>query len=261
MKRLPLLFAGVAMSAAVVAATETSIVEYQIDDTTFKGYVAVDSTREGKLPGVLVIPEYWGLNDYVKNRARQLADLGYVAFVADMYGDGKVTGDSQQAGQWSGEVKGDRMLMRRRAAAGLEQLKKQEKVDTEKLAAIGYCFGGTGVLEMARSNMDVDGVVSFHGGLATGDAETSETIKPKVLVLHGAVDPHVKPAEVQEFAREMKTANADWQLIAYGSAVHAFTNPDAGNDPGKGAAYNELADKRSWEAMKAFFAEIFGENP
>lgn len=259
MKRLSLLMTILAMTAALGAAIETSTVDYQIGDTTFKGYLAVDTAREGQRPGVLVIPEYWGMNDYVKNRARQLADLGYVAFVADMYGDGKVTSDSKQAGQWAGEVKGDRILMRQRAEAALEQLKEHDKVDSEKLAAIGYCFGGTGVLEMARANMDVDGVVSFHGGLAPGDAASSETIKPKVLVLHGAVDPHVKPEEVKAFAHEMENANADWQLIAYGSAVHAFTNPDAGDDPAKGAAYNEKADKRSWEAMENFFSEIFGE--
>jgi dienelactone hydrolase len=224
--------------------------------------LAVDTTRESKRPGVLVIPEYWGMNDYVTSRATMLADMGYVAFVADMYGEGRITKDSAQAGKWAGEVKGDRLLMRQRANAALEQLKAQPNVEPNQIAAIGYCFGGTTVLEMARSNADVLGVVSFHGGLEKGDAESSPTIQPKVLVLHGAADTHVSDASLAELREDLHKANADWYMVVYGHSAHAFTNPAAGNNPSKGVAYNEKADRRSWDEMQDFFRELFpGFNP
>lgn len=259
MKRFPLLFAAITLTASLSAETTTSVVEYEIDGTQFKGVLAVDPDRTGDRPGILVIPEYWGMNDYVTSRAVMLADMGYVAFVADMYGEGRVTKDSAQAGKWSGEVKGDRLLMRQRANAGLEQLKAKPNVNPDQIAAIGYCFGGTTVLEMARSNSDVLGVVSFHGGLEKGDAESSATIKPKVLVLHGAADTHVSDASILALRNDLEQAKADWYMVAYGHAVHAFTNPAAGNDPSKGVAYNEKADRRSWEEMQDFFGELFPE--
>lgn len=240
------------------AELETRDVEYSIDGKAFKGVYVADTSISSERPGVLVVPEYWGVNDYAKRRARMLAELGYVAFVADMYGDGKVTTDSKQAGQWAGEVKGDRALMRKRALAALEQFKGQPGVNKQNIAAIGYCFGGTTVLEMARANADVKGVVSFHGALEPGNAPTAEKIEPKVLVLHGAVDPHAPQNTVEALQEELGKAQADWQLIAYGGAVHAFSNPGAGNDPSRGAAYDEKADKRSWEAMKDFLKEVLG---
>lgn len=259
MKVLVLMAAFVTSGSLAMAAVETQPVTYTIGNKNFKGVVARDTAVSAQRPGVLVIPEYWGLNDYATSRAKQLAGLGYVAFVADMYGDGKVTKDPKQAGQWSGEVKGNRPMMRRRAMAALRQLRSQPGVEKDNLAAIGYCFGGTGVLELARMNAPVQGVVSFHGGLAKGNAETSETIKPDVLVLHGGADPHVPPAEVAAFKEEMQKANADLEFVAYEGAVHAFTNPAAGNDTSKGAAYDAKADIESWEAMKTFLQKVLGQ--
>jgi len=147
--------------------------------------------------------------------------------------------------------------MRARANAGLEVLKKHPLTDVNRIAAIGYCFGGTVVLEMARSGAELAGVVSFHGGLSTPNPSDAKNIKGKVLVLHGADDPAVPPDQVIAFQDELRKAGVDWQMVSYGGAVHSFTNPEAGNDPSRGAAYNEKADKRSWEAMKTFFGEIF----
>jgi dienelactone hydrolase len=173
-----------------------------------------------------------------------------------MYGKGVRPKDTKEAGAEAGKYKGNRPLMRTRIAAALDWLKKNPNVDTKRIAAIGYCFGGTTVLELARSGADIAGVVSFHGGLDSPTPADAKNIKCKVLVLHGADDPYVPAAEVAGFEDEMRKAGVDWTLISYGGAVHSFTNPDAGTDNSKGAAYNERADRRSWEAMKTFFAEI-----
>jgi dienelactone hydrolase len=236
------------------ATVKTETVEYKHGDQILEGYLAYDDAN-GKRPGVLVVHEWMGLNEYAKKRARQLAELGYVAFAADIYGKGIRPANQKEAGEQASIYKKDRNLMRERAKAGLEVLKKQDVTDDSKLAAIGYCFGGTTVLELARSGADVQGVVSFHGGLDTPKPEDAKNIKGKVLALHGADDPFVTAKEVQAFEREMREAKVDWQLVSYGGAVHAFTNPDAGKDVSKGAAYDEKADKRSWEAMQAFLRE------
>ena len=182
---------------------------------------------------------------------------GFHTFALDMYGKGVRAKTPEEAAKLSGIYKGDRPLMRARAQAGLDELRKQPLVDPARIAAIGYCFGGTTVLELARSGADVAGVVSFHGGLGTPQPADAKNIKGKVLVLHGADDPHVPPAEVAAFQDEMRKAAVDWQMIYYGGAVHSFTNPGSGTDASTGVAYNEKADKRSWEAMKAFFKELF----
>lgn len=252
-------FALIAMLTAsnITAAVETRTVEYQAGDITCRGVVAVDTASTDTRPGIMIVPEWWGVNDYATSRAKQLAEMGYIAFVADMYGEGKSTEDAKEAGEWATAVKSNRPLMRARAEAALTQLKAQPETDTEKTAAIGYCFGGTAVLEMARDNADVLGVASFHGGLEQGNAATAEKIKPKVLVLHGAADKAISDAQLTGFMREMDKADADWYLVAYGHAVHTFTNPAAGNDPSTNVAYNEKADKRSWRELKAFFSELF----
>ena len=212
----------------------------------------------GKRPGVLVVHEWTGLGPYVQKRVQQLARMGYVALGADIYGKGVRPGNPKDAAAIAGKYKGDRQLMRDRVLAGLAELRRQPRVDAGRIAAIGYCFGGTTVLELARSGADVRGVVSFHGGLDTPLPAKAGQMKAKVLALHGADDPFVPPAQVAAFQDEMRAAGADWQMVYYSGAVHSFTNPEAGNDPKKGAAYNERADRRSWEAMKLFFAEIFG---
>jgi dienelactone hydrolase len=241
------------------AAIKTENVSYKQGDTELQGYLAYDDATHEKRPGVLIIHEWWGLNDYPKKRAEQLAQMGYVAFAADVFGKGKVTEDPKQAGEWAGALKGDRKLLRERAQAGLDILKKNEHVDASKIAAIGYCFGGTTVLEMARAGAEVAGVVSFHGGLDIAPGFEAKTVKPKVLVLHGADDKMVPSEQRDAFENEMRNAKADWQLVAYGGAVHGFTNPKNGAGALGGAvAYNENADKRSWKAMQDFFAELFG---
>ena len=239
------------------AAIKTETVEYKEGDTTLEGFLAYDDGILNKRPGVLVIHQWKGVTDYEKMRARQLAELGYVAFVADIYGKGVRPATPQLAGAEAGKYKSDRALLRKRVQAGLAELKKHRMVDTGRTAAIGYCFGGTTALELARSGADVAAVVSFHGGLSTPNPEDANDIKAKVLALHGADDPHVPPDEVLAFADEMRKADVDWQLVAYGNAVHSFTDKNAGTDNSKGAAYNEKADKRSWEDMKDFFSETF----
>jgi dienelactone hydrolase len=208
---------------------------------------------------VLFVHHWKGLGAYEKRRAEQLARLGYVAFAADIYGKGVRPSDPKDAAAAAGKYKNDRPLLRKRVVAGLEALKSQPMVDTTKLAAMGYCFGGTTALELARSGADVAGVVSFHGGLATPTPQDAKNIKGKVLALHGADDPFVPPLEVAGFQEEMRRGGVDWEFVSFGGAVHSFTDSGAGSDNSKGAAYNEKADRRSWEAMKDFFAEIFGK--
>ncbi|MEW6051663.1 MAG: dienelactone hydrolase family protein [Candidatus Zixiibacteriota bacterium] len=235
----------------------TASVEYRDGEVVLEGYLAYDDALLGKRPGVLVIHEWKGLNDYARSRADQLAQLGYVAFALDMYGKGVRPQTNEDAAAQAGIYYKDLSLMRRRANAGLEALRKQPQVDTSRLAVIGYCFGGKTALELARSGADLKGAVSFHGNLSAVDPEDGKKIRCKILVCHGASDPHVPPDQVEAFEAEMTNAKVDWQLIAYGGAVHGFTNPANGSDPGAGVAYDEKADKRSWAAMREFFDEIF----
>ena len=252
---LPLVLLSLAVTSE--AAVKTRIIDYKQGDTVLEGYLAWDDAKVGDRPGVLVVHEWTGINDNIRQRTEALAKLGYVAFAADIYGKGVRPTAPADAAKTAGIYKNDRKLLRARVRAGLEELKKQKFVDTQRLAAIGFCFGGTSVLELARDGADVSGIVSFHGGLSTPTPRDARNIKAKVLALHGADDPFVKPDEVAAFQDEMRKAGVDWQLNIYGSAVHGFTNPANGTDNSKGAAYNAKADKRSWEAMKSFFAEIF----
>jgi len=249
------LFFSVSANAKLV--TET--VEYKHGDVALEGYIAYDDAVKGNRPGVIVVHEWMGLNPYAKKRAEQLAALGYVGFAIDMYGKGVRAGDAKEAAALSGIYRNDRKLMRSRANSALEFFRKHPLVDKRLIAAIGYCFGGTVVLEMARGGADLAGVVSFHGGLDTPNPADAKNFKGKVLVLHGADDPLVPKDQVLAFWDEMRKAGADWQMVAYGGAVHSFTNPDSGKDPSKGVAYNEKADRRSWEVMSLFFEEVFEE--
>jgi dienelactone hydrolase len=257
MRRLLILAMLLMLVVPARAAVRSERVEYKQGDATLEGYLAYDDALSGKRPGILVVHEWWGLNEYVKGRADQLAQMGYVAFAADIYGKGVGAKAPADAGRLSNIYASDRKLMRARVTAGLDMLLKNQYTDPARVAAIGYCFGGMTVLELARSGANVAGVVSFHGELNTPDPGDSKNIKAKVLVLHGADDPVVPTNQVLAFVEEMRKARVDWQLVMYGNAVHTFTNAQAGNDPSKGAAYNEKADKRSWQAMKDFFAEIF----
>jgi dienelactone hydrolase len=222
-----------------------------------EGYLAWDDSIQAQRPGILVVHEWTGLGDYVKMRTKKLAEMGYVALAIDIYGKGIRPQTPQEAAAQAGIYKNDRKLMRARASAGLDVLRNNPLCDTRRIAAIGYCFGGTVVLELARSGADIAGVVSFHGGLDTPAPEDAKNFKCKVLVLHGGDDPHVPRKDVDAFENEMRAGGVDWQLVIYGGAVHSFTNPSSGNDKSKGAAYDAKVDHRSWEAMKGFFAEIF----
>jgi len=239
------------------ATLRTSNIVYRQGDALLEGYLAYDDSIPGKRPGVLVVHEWTGLGPYTKMRAEQLAKLGYVAFAADIYGKGVRPQNPAEAGKTAALYRNDRALTRSRIQAALELLRGQKQVDPDKIAAIGYCFGGMVALELARSGSDINGVVSFHGSLDTPNPADAKNIKCKVLVLHGGDDPNVTPEQVLAFWQAMRQAGVNWQINVYGGAVHSFTNPASGNDPSKGAAYNSQADKRSWRAMQDFFDEIF----
>ena len=252
---LSMIFCALA-TTSVRAEVKTETVEYKQGDLTMEGYLAYDASSKDKRPGVLIVHDWKGLGEQSRKTAERLAAMGYVALAVDMYGKGVRPETNEDAGKEAGKLKGDRALLRARITVALETLRANPNVDPKKIAAIGYCFGGTTVLELARSGADVLGVVSFHGGLDNPKPEDAKNIKCKVLVLHGADDKGVNK-DVPAFQEEMRAAKIDWRMISYGNAVHSFTNPAAGNDNSKGAAYNELADKRSWEDMKMFFGEIF----
>ncbi len=247
------------ISADAGAEVKTRTIEYRQGNTVLEGFLAYDTAGPAHKPGVLIVHEWTGLGPYVKKRAEMLAKLGYVAFAADIYGKGVRPDNPKDAATTAGIYKSNRGLLRERVNAGLEELRQQKQTDSGRIAAIGYCFGGTSVLELARSGADVKGIVSFHGGLDTPTPQDAKNIRSKVLALHGADDPYVPAEQVKAFEDEMRGGNVDWQLVKYAKAVHSFTNPDAGNDNSKGAAYNADADRRSWEAMKSFFKEIFQE--
>jgi dienelactone hydrolase len=256
MKNLIPLFLALAGAVSVQAKIVTQTIEYKQGDATLEGYLAYDDSFSGKRPGVLVVHQWLGLTDYEKHRAEQLARLGYVAFCADIYGKDTRPKAVSDAGAFAGKYKSDRALLRARVNAALDVLEKNERVDPARIAAIGYCFGGTSVLELARSGATLNGVVSFHGGLDSPAPADGKNIKCKVLVLAGADDPFQKPEDLTAFESEMRDNKVDWQIVFYGGAVHSFTQPDPGfSNPG--AKYNEKADQRSWQAMKDFFAEIF----
>ncbi len=243
------------MTMQASAAIHTESVEYRDGDTVLEGYLAYNDATKDKRPGVLVVHAWMGLGDQAKDSARRLAELGYVAFALDMYGKGVYAKNRDEAMALSSALKGDRAKMRQRAIAGLNVLREQPLVDPNRIAAIGYCFGGTTVLEIARSGEPIQGVVSFHGGLDSPAPEDGKNIKAKVLALHGADDPTMPPEAVAAFQQEMRDGGVDWQMIYYGGAVHSFTDPDA-NMAGM-AMYHEPSARRSWEAMKQFFGEIF----
>ncbi|MEK7414409.1 MAG: dienelactone hydrolase family protein [Planctomycetota bacterium] len=245
----------------VCAAAEPNVstIDYKDGDTALRGTLVIPAgvTPANKRPGVLVVHEWWGRNDYADRRAKELAEAGYIAFALDMYGVGKVTQDPKEAGTWAGPFYGDRELLLRRAKAGLAQLSQAKEVDGSRLAAIGFCFGGTVVLEMARAGEKLKAVASFHGGLKTTKPAAPGTILASVLVLHGGADSLVPVADVSAFMTEMTDAKANWKMEVYGSAKHAFTNPAARALAGKlPVDYDPEAEAASIAAMHALFKRL-----
>jgi dienelactone hydrolase len=253
-----LLVASMSVHAAVVGEE----VSYQAGDTTLKGYLARDAAVQGKRPGILVVHEWWGHNEYARKRAEQLAELGYVTLAVDMYGDGKTAAHPDDAGKFAGAVRSNLPLMKARFEAARAFLNSQADVDPQQNAAIGYCFGGGVVLEMARSGADLDGVVSFHGSLGGGSTAGPGEVKARILVINGADDPFVTAAQIAAFKAEMDAAGAEYTFINYPGVKHSFTNPGAdafGEKFGLPLAYDAQADADSWAEMQAFFQSLFGE--
>ncbi|MEN8195783.1 MAG: dienelactone hydrolase family protein [Pseudomonadota bacterium] len=249
-----MVFGLVFAAGQALAAVKTKTIEYKDGGVTLKGVLAWDDAASGKRPGVLVVHEWWGLNDYAMSRAKQLAAEGYVAFALDMYGDDKVTSHAEDAGAWMKQITGNIEGWRARASAGLAVLKAQPQVDGANVAAIGYCFGGATVMQMAYAGADVKAVVSFHGSLPPAGEEVT-SVKPRVLVAHGRDDGFIPADRIVAFQEGLDRAKADWEMTIYSGTRHSFTNPGADKRGMDGLAYNETADKRSWAAMLRLFDE------
>lgn len=251
-------FLMVGVSLRAEAALHTEKVEYKLGDTVLVGYLAYDDGVKERRPGVIVVHEWWGLNNYIKNRAEALAKKGYIAFALDMYGGGKMTDHPKQAGEWAAYIRQNKQLGKERFLAAYELLRNHRMTLKDKIAAIGYCFGGYIVLAMALDGIDLGGVVSFHGALPAERVEP-DAIKAKILICHGADDALVSQEQIRQFQDNLGYAKADWQFITYSGAKHGFTNPAADKHGIPALGYNSNADRRSWTAMLTFFQEIFGE--
>lgn len=238
----------------------TETVSIDADGTELECYLAYDEGTDGARPGVMVVHEWWGLNDYVRRRANMLAGLGYTALAVDMFGGGRVAADADEAGQLMNGVLGDMGQVQSRMSAALDYLRNQPMVDGDRIAAIGYCFGGAVVLHSARVGMPLAGVVSYHGALGSKHTPAPGSVRAKILVCHGADDVLVPEADVTGLQDEMRAAGADLRFISYPGALHGFTNPDAdvnGKKYGLPLAYDEETDRKSWDETQTFFKEIF----
>ena len=243
--------------AAAQARVVTQTIAYPHDGKTMQGYLAYDDAMSGPRPAVLVIHEWWGLNDYTRSRTRQLAEMGYVAFAADMFGDGKTTRDPAQAQAWSSTAGAKPGALAAASKAGLEVLKKQSQANPKQVAAIGFCFGGTTVLQLAYSGEELRGAVTFHGGLVVPDEAQARKIRTPIVILHGAEDTFIKPETLDGVRKALDAAKVDWFMVTYAQAVHAFSNPDADSFKIPGIGYNEKAARRSWDEMGRFFQAQF----
>jgi len=248
------LFLLVIMSS-VFSYAQLKPVDYSDGSQKLSGFVSKPAKVTKNKAGVLILPAWMGIDDHAKESAEALSKLGYYTFVADIYGVGDKPTNYSEAGQKAGYYKKNIQEYQKRIQLALEQLIKQG-ANPDEIVVMGYCFGGTGAIEAARTNMKVKGIVSFHGGLARDEARTIEPISARILVLHGADDPYESEAEIKAFQNEMRTAKADWEMVYYANAVHSFTDKNAGNDNSKGAAYNEKADHRSWKALLQFLKEV-----
>jgi dienelactone hydrolase len=258
--RIFMLLCGVLLLPAGWAGVVSKTIDYQDEDVPLQGSLYWDDALQGKRPGVVVYPEWWGLNPYAHSRARMLAELGYVVFAADMYGKGKVTTKAAQAKEWMQEVTVDAELWRQRAGAALQQLQQSEWVDSSKVAAVGYCFGGGTVLQMSYGGGDgLLGVVSFHGSLPAAPAESKGKIKPQILLYHGQADSFVSPEVAALFQKKLEAADARWQMVSFGGVRHSFTNPKVAEYGIDNLKYDAMADRRSWAGMQAFLKELFDQ--
>jgi len=258
--RIALLFLFLFVGTQTQAALREENVEYRAGDTLMEGYLVWDDAKGDQQPGVLVVHEWWGLNDYARMRAKMLAELGYTALAVDMYGDGKNSEHAKDAKAFMQSVTEKQGLAQQRFEAARKLLVSRPNVDKDKIAAIGYCFGGGTVLNMARLGVDIKAVVSFHGNLETETPAQAGKVKAKVLVLNGAADSFVTPESIVAFKKEMTEADVDYQFIDYPGAIHGFTNPDAdrlGKANNLAVAYDANADKKSWAAMLGLFKEVF----
>ena len=251
------LLAVTSVAAAGNVAVKSRTIEYKIGDQNFEGVFVYPQASKGKIPGVVMVHNWLGVSDETKRQAERMAKLGLAVFAVDVYGKGVRATGPQEAMPLAGKYKGDRKLFRARVMRGLEILREQKEVDPKKIVAAGYCFGGTGVIELARAGADVQAVVSFHGGLDSPSPADGKNIKAKVIALQGADDPYVKPADIAAFQNEMRANNVDWQMTVYGGAVHSFTDIGAGSDVKSGAAYNQKADERSFEVFTDLMTELF----
>ena len=256
------LTAAAALTAALFLAlpasaeVKTKTITYNDGETELSGLLAWDDSMSGPRPGVLVVHEWWGLNDYAKGRAEALAAEGYVAFAVDMYGTGKVTEHPDQAGTWAKEITANLSAWVKRAETGLEVLQSQDQVQADKLAAIGYCFGGSTVMQMAYADSPLKAVASFHGSLPPASEDVTK-VNPRVLIAHGRDDSFIPAERVIAFQDALDRTEADWEMTIYANTRHGFTNPDAGKFGIENLAYNEVADRRSWAATLQMLEEVF----
>ena len=251
---------GSLMMASATAEVHSKQVRYQHKGVELEGYLAWDDRFDGKRPGVLVVHEWWGLNDYARSRVRQLAEQGYVAFALDMYGAGKVTGHPDQASTWMKEIQTNTAQWVSRADAGLSVLRQQETVDPQRLAAIGYCFGGATVMQMAYAGLDIDVVGSFHGSLPVADDKALQSIKARILIAHSNADPFVPTAQVQAFREALEKSGASWTMMEFGGVKHSFTNPSAADYELDALAYDAQADRQSWQMLLWMLEDTFKQS-
>ena len=252
------IFAAAALACTTLQAkVVTKTVAYDYEGKKMQGYLAYDDAKKAQRPAILVVHEWWGLNDYTRSRTRQLAEMGYVAFAADMYGDGRTTTDAKEAQAWSSEVGGQ---LAARSKAALDVLRRHPQSNPEQLAAIGFCFGGTTVLQLAYAGVPLKSAVTFHGGLVVPTDAEAHKIRATLLILHGAEDTFVKPETIEGLRKALDAAKVDWYMVSYANAVHAFSNPDADKFNIPGVGYNRKAAERSWDEMARLFKAQFAES-
>lgn len=256
-KKIILLFISLFIIPSLQAKVITEAVTYTEAGDEYTSYVSYDDSIKGKRPGVLVVHEWWGLDDYAKRRAEMLAELGYVAFAVDMYGTGKITNSAEQAKEWMTEATTDVEWWRERAMAGIRHLKQHKLVDSHKIAAIGYCFGGGTVIQLAYSGVDIQGIVSFHGSLPVADDSAFGKIKARMLIAHGNADSFIARDSLTRFQDTLDKADAKWNMLTYGNVRHSFTNPKSDSRGIDALKYDKYADEHSWKAMQVFLKEIF----